>query len=136
MNFDTARMYFFQQMKDRLEEIKKNVPDLSKVDDKRKKIFNLTKRIDKYFREGKYETSLKAVQQMYELTKSDLPFIKFFKFDEKIFDKKQKFSNDLLRQCLTLYCEFIGCSRALYRDEDYKVLFSFIKEFIKFKYVY
>lgn len=136
MEFDLLKIDFYQKMTNRLEEIKKKVPDLSNVDDHRKKIFSLVKRIDKYFNTGKESSILKPFQEMYELTKDDLPFINFFRFDEKIFDKKQKYSKELLEKCLQMYCEFIGCSRALYREEEPKILFLFIKEFIKYKYVY
>ena len=136
MNFDLLKMDFYQRMTNRLAEIEKKVPDLSNVDDHRKKIFALIKRIDKYFNTGKESSVLKPIQEIYELTKNDLPFLKFFKFDENIFDKKQKYSKELLDKCLQMYCEFIGCSRALYRNEEPKILFLFIKEFIKYQYVY
>ena len=126
--YDSIRLNLFQDMSNRLEELKINYVSKESINEERRKIIELVERLDKYEMKNKTLPMLQVLRELFRVTKKDLPFEKFFRYDDSIFDKNGKFSNDILNKCFHLYCEFIGVNRSLYRDAEYKFLIMCIKD--------
>ena len=132
--YDNMRIHLFEDMSNRDEELLVYYPKKDEVSEENRKILELIERLKKYHEQNKSLPMLQVVRELYRVTKKDLPFEKFFKYDDSIFDKNGKFTNDNLDQCLKIYCEFIGVNRSLYRDAEYNFLIQCIERFIDYKY--
>jgi hypothetical protein len=128
--YDSIRLNVFEQMNERSEELLVDYPRKDEIPEENRKKIELVERLEKYYEQNKSLPMLQVIRELYRITKDDLPFEKFFKYDESIFDKNGKFTNDILDQALKLYCEFIGINRSLYRDSEYDFLIKCLKHYI------
>ena len=117
-------------MTERNEELLVDYPKKDEVSEDNRKKLELVERLEKYYEQNKNLPMLQVIRELYRVTKDDLPFERFLKYDNSIFYKNGKFTNDILDQALKLYCEFIGVNRSMYRDAEYSFLVGCIKQYI------
>ena len=128
--YESIRLNLFEIMNERSEELLVDYPKKDEVSEENRKKLELVERLEKYHEQNKNLPMLQVIRELYRITKNDLPFERYFKYDDAIFDKNGKFTNDILDQAIKLYCEFIGVGRNLYRDAEYAFLISCIKQYI------